>query len=121
MKNLAGKKTVISDEVISGELSKANIIIKESLEYIDREVSTNFYGKISHWIFVRAWYYWRVNSDLGLDSDIARTMNHKHGDHIRVGGFAAGVGDHEIKSLNVYSYHIDTQEGLNHFVKTVDI
>jgi len=100
-------------------------------------------GKLGNWTFERAWTYWVANSSkrkTGLPLDIAEKLHDKkyrikgpeepktYGQVIRVQGHcgcplpkdwarpATGLG---IDKKFVDNYHIDTQEGLDEFARTL--
>ena len=135
MKNLAGNKEC--DKFIQIELNKANVKpVKQ--EQVNSEVAYSLIGKVGNWALTRAWYYWvAVASDKGIPLKTALEMhNKKHPDHmydehsgvgqygnvIRVGGHCGCPSPDEYggRSGFVTSYHIDSQEGLNEFVRVVN-
>lgn len=63
MKNLAGNKNC--DEYIKDELTRAGIEIVE--EESKGEVPYSFTGRLGHYTFRRAWYYWVVVGDTPMD------------------------------------------------------
>ena len=134
MKNLAGFKDC--DEYIKIELEKAKLTpVEQSLS--DSEVPYKLFGKVGNWTLKRAWYYWMASTeDDGLPIDIALEMHNKkypdemydeyctnrvYGDLIRVGGHCGSPSPDEFggRSGFVTSYHIDSQEGLNEFVRVI--
>lgn len=64
MKNLAGNKEC--DEHIKDELQRAGIAV-EQIELGRSEVPYTFIGKLGHYTFHRAWYYWVVTGDTPMD------------------------------------------------------
>lgn len=140
MKNLAGVS--VADAYIRRELGTAGIEIIEG-PLAKGEVPYTLTGKIGNWTFERAWNYWMANSSerkTGLPLDIAEKLHDKkykiegseepetYGQVIRVQGHcgcpppkdwarpAEGLG---IDKKFVDNYHIDTQKGLNEFVRTL--
>ena len=122
MNNLAGNTTEVCDENIFKELNQANIEVDPVDNRFNKEVPTHFVGKKSGWTFTRAWYYWVAMSDKGIVLDIANKMNEEWAETIRVVGCSGGtdpkgwLNDHGC----IDSYHIDTQEGLNHFAGVLE-
>jgi len=60
--------------------------------------------------FQRAWTYWVVQLSKPLERRYARQMNKQWKHVIRVDGYAGGTEP----GMGVSTYHVDTQEGLNH-------
>lgn len=124
-----------SSECIKIELQKAGI---------DSTVSQNDYkiqavvANVHNWNFKRNYRYWIVESEgNGLPLSIAKQLHskkypdemfddyqmiRKYGNVIRVIGHA-GCPEPDGWDTNGYinSYHIDTQEGLNEFVRTIKL
>ena len=122
MKNIAGKPIPNNDYQTMGELSNAKIETKFSDESCGGEVDTHITGDMNGWKFERAWYQWGATSDKGIVLDIANKMNEEWAETIRVVGCSGGtdpkgwLNDHGC----IDSYHIDTQEGLNHFAGVLE-
>lgn len=132
MKNLAGNKE--SDKYIKIELEKAKIPI-EKINNHTGECQYTLIGKLKNWTFTRAWYYWiaETNEENKLPLDIAIEMHNKkypdemfdhdqemkkYGNSIRVGGHAGRPSPLDYNVTDCY--HIDTQEGLNEFVRVLN-
>ena len=129
MINLAGgSKKDIADETVLEELKNASIDVVEHELYVPGEVKTIYSGKLGHWHFERAWYYWYATSEIGLS---IKTATHMHftvnpatgnifGRDIRVMGSCGCPSPEEVyKDSNVLSYHVDTIEGLIMLAKTI--
>lgn len=112
------------DRTIACELTIAGISVIEMEERLKGEVPTKYTGDICGCTFERGWRYWIVN--------VRRTVTNPRGNinkelamaiyndpvgrkFIRTNGYA-GNQSPEI-SGSVTFYHIDSQEGLNTFVK----
>lgn len=132
MKNLAGNKE--SNKFIQVELEKAKIPF-EKLNKPKGECQYTLIGKLKNWTFTRAWYYWiaQTNEDNALPLSIALEMHNKkypdemfdhnqqmgkYGNSIRVGGHCGCPSPEEYNVTDCY--HIDTQEGLNEFVRVLN-
>ena len=79
-------------------------------------IKANIHG----WKFRRAWYYWVAEGDeFEIPKDAAEDFNaiEENKNEVRVDGYAGG------KSVNgpVSFYHIDTQRGLNEFIKFLEV
>lgn len=118
MQNLAGD--VGCDRYILYELIKAGVEIVEHPEPLPREVPARLTGVSGDFTFKRAWYYWVVDGVVPLY--LAEIMyKHPRGvDDVRVAGMA---GNDEPKKWairgSIYTYHIDSQSGLNYFCDTL--
>lgn len=124
MRNLAGKD--YADEICELELRRADIPLVIATKPNGGEVDTRVTGKLGDIGFRRAWIYWAVRGFVPIE--MAREM---YADPIgrravRVAGhcgcpppdewserWVTESGDGEF----VDSYHIDTQEGLDLFVR----
>lgn len=100
--------------------SNGVIVVKDWEDYIHKyrcrsEVPFHIIGKLGGFEFERDWYYWRVRGK--VPKKIAKKMYKDQigKEDIRVGGHCGcppPKGD-------VYTYHIDSQKGLNLFVKII--
>jgi len=132
MKNLAGHTE--SDKFIKKELEKANISF-EHIETPSGECGYTIIGKLKNWTFTRAWYYWIAITDENnaIPLPIAIEMYNKkypdemfdhdqsfgkYGNSIRTGGHCGCPSPEEYDMT--YCYHIDSQEGLNEFVRVLN-
>lgn len=106
------------DETITRELTEAGIKVSEFPNINKGEVPTSiFCGSAHRWIFQRAWYYYIAKGD-GIPPDIAEEFHKEWGTQVRVEGHCGcptPLWNNE--GFAIGSYHIDTQEGLNAFVK----
>lgn len=123
--NLAGDENC--DVVIEQELTEAGIPHFKGMNKKKTEVPSQIYAGYKGWEFERAWYYWRAvttNSN-SLPFGIAQGLFERMGRICRVAGHACGVSPTEWYNKSWQSgvdlYHIDTQEGLNEFVKAIDL
>lgn len=118
MINLAGKEDC--DQYILEELKEAQIEAVQ-VPRAKREVPSAFEGHLGPWKFTRAWYYWVAEAPYGKGKhgEIARNFNIKWRQEVRVAGFAGGADTENFLSGagTVDEYHIDSQRGLNAFVK----
>lgn len=135
MKNLAGNLNC--DKYIQIELSKAGIDIKQ-IENVESEVPYSIIGKLGNWSFKRARYYWVAYTEgKGIPLNKALEMYNKkypdemfdheqefgiYGNSIRSGGHCGCPSPDKYGQDNGYvkSYHIDSQEGLNEFVRVLN-
>lgn len=119
MKNLAGD--IKCDSQIAVELQKAGIEIVRHDQPLHQEVPAMLTGQLMSggtvlFAFTRAWYYWVVKGFVPLRIAIRLYYNDPIGrTDIRVDGNCSCPPPTE----DVYTYHIDTQEGLNLFVATI--
>jgi hypothetical protein len=119
MGNLARNRRC--DTFIREELRLAGVTIVENGADGTGEVPARVTGKFDHLAFKRAWYYWGVKG--AVPADVAFKLWHDPiGRHCRVAGTAGGddptryvVTRHGERV--VCDYHIDTQDGLNLFVR----
>lgn len=131
MINLAGKTK--ADLQILEELSEADIQVVEGPRSRG-EVPHTITGKLANWNFSRAWDYWIASaSDLkGLPLEIATELHERkyplvgkdnyenYGEVIRVNGDAGCPHPREwARKGKIDCYHIDTQEGLSTFARTI--
>ena len=84
--NLTGSPK--ADSVVVRELLAAGIdIVPDDDDH--GEVPTTFHGRVNHWVFHRAWYYWVarpvVASD-GLPIERAQPLWESLGEEVRAGG-----------------------------------
>jgi len=132
--NLAGIKE--ADEHIRKELHEAGI--PRIAATGKGEVPYNLEGDLRGWRFERLWRYWGASHPQGLPLNIADALHttplpvnaitpysthegeKQYGDVIRVAGDCTCPSPKErLTNGCVTSYHIDTQEGLNEFVKAI--
>lgn len=134
MKNLANVKNC--DETIVAELREADAFILTIPRSVG-EVAYTKVGSVSNWLLHREWRYWvaRASSpDDGLPLSVAIDMHNKpydskdsseltYGAVIRVKGHSSGTSPKNWPNDagKIDLYHIDTQEGLNEFVRTVKL
>lgn len=129
MKNLAGVQNC--DEFIKAELESAGLEPIQ-VERNKGEVPYSLIGMVNNWKVKRAWSYWVVTTiTRGLTVERASVLHYKeypsnnegykiYGDSIRVCGHCGCPSPEEFNySGYVSEYHIDTQEGLNEFVKFI--
>lgn len=119
MYNLAGCSTVIVDKCVKAELLEAGISIIEDMQK-NWDVRSSYFGVLQFRngqvvTFVRAWYYWVVNSryEYPMPYDVAFKLNEEWRSQIRVEGCAQGT---DVPQRGVSEYHVDSQVGLNHLV-----
>ena len=100
---------------------------EEDQRYFDRIGTTpEFAETMASFVFTRAWYYWCVSGFVPLSIAEEIYENPNGVKDIRVAGHCAcpppseWLTHHKVCGMDVVdSYHIDTQEGLNYFVKTM--
>ena len=124
------------DDAIRGELSAAGLpdgtlargegIVAMPLSFREfgngyyREVPTNIWGFWHHWKFERSWYYYRANG-AGIPPDLAEEFHKTWGRQVRVAGHCECPSPLEwYEGFAASDYHIDTQEGLNAFVRLLN-
>lgn len=140
MKNLVGVKRC--DDHIKRELEKAGIAAVKIEEKNKGEVSYTIVGRLGTWELRRAWCYWIANSKKDIiPYGNAADMHDKeypshmfepetrdsdanvYGDVIRAYGDGNATHPKDNKFVMLANgcshYHIDTQEGLNEFARTV--
>lgn len=141
MINLAGNPDC--DHAIRRELKEAGVDLVFHERRSTHEVPASITGEIleGKFTFRRAWYYWVVSGDVNIETARKMYADESRRD-VRVAGHCgspppddwARPTEKEIKSVcqregvtydllkncrYVTTYHIDTQEGLNFFVKSV--
>ena len=109
------------DAIVRAELEQAGATDSNCLNLNFRslagEVPTKYIGFAHGWKFQRAWYYY-VASGPGIPPNQAEEFHQKWGTQVRVEGHCGCPSPIEYcHGFAVGSYHIDTQEGLNAFVK----
>lgn len=107
------------DAAIERELNEAGIkVCKFPAIKPQGEVPTTVLcGEAHRWGFHRAWYYYVAKGD-GIPPDKAEEFHKTWGTQVRVDGHCGCPSPLEwCKGFAVGMYHIDTQEGLNAFVK----
>ena len=120
MINLAGDNNC--DSHIMQELKEAGIEWQEYGPRLHLEVPSGIIGCAYGWLFTRAWYYWVAKAGDGvvLPFNLADELYEQNKD-VRVAGHCGAPAPREWYRLpwcvGVDLYHIDTQEGLNLFVK----
>lgn len=123
MKNLAGDTNCDAD--IREELTRARIGIVELGAAQPREVPFSIMGKLGHFRFTRAWYYWQVEGSMPINVVRVLLDDPEGNASIRIDGH---INNRTHKALDkyvtsgceyVYSYHIDTQAGLRVFADTI--
>ena len=126
MINLAGKENC--DDWIRLELEEAGIDYTEfGTVFRRREVPSKIIGEYKGWLFTRAWYYWVAGAGDGslLLFDDADKLHEKCGQDVRVAGHCCAPAPREWYKhpwqIGVDMYRVDTQEGLNELVKTIDL
>jgi hypothetical protein len=113
--NMAGRKDC--DEFIARELEEAGIYLKK--EDHKGEVPYHIVGELKGFKFHRAWYYWVVHGSVPAHVAWKMYENPIGRRDVRVDGYA-GNTEPDINRLQpTNNYHIDSQEGLNYFVKTL--
>lgn len=127
MHNLAGVAKPVSNAVVCVELAKAGVTSFQGTSVREREVGADVVGILTFQngqevLFVRGWYYWEVYFYEPMPYDAACELNTHWGKQVRVDG---GAGGRELSALckqlgGVYTYHVDTQEGLNALVQAID-
>ncbi len=122
MKNLAGVETAIADAALRIELAKAGIPVYRGEVIRSQEVPATMIGVITYAAgvkatFSRGWYYWCVCISQPLPFQQAKQLNDQWGSKVRVDGYAGGK---EPSQHGVSSYNIDSQEGLNALVSTLN-
>ena len=118
MKNLAGR--IDCDIDILEELYLAGVEIVEHDVPLRQEVPAQLTGSNGQFEFTRCWYYWVVRGPVPLE--VANDMyRHPRGARdIRVAGHCGcPPPDKWARDEHVWSYHIDSQSGLNHFCDTL--
>ena len=104
-------RSVYKDASRGDEMARCGIRIHYEGEEADIETITvqSVRATALGWTFRRAWYYWACSTkDKPVPEEMARSMNEKWGEQVRVDGFSGGrdaIGD-------VFSYHVDTKDGL---------
>jgi hypothetical protein len=82
-----------------------------------KEVPSSIFAAKYGWTFDRQWYYYAAAGP-GIPPDRAEEFHKDWGTHVRVEGHCGCPSPLEwCHGFAVSSYHIDTQEGLNAFVK----
>lgn len=135
MKNLAGVKDCDDSIIIELQKAKANIL---TIGRNSGEVKYSLIGQVKNWTLTRAWYYWIAIAEdkKGIPLKEASEMHetkypdehfdeHReisiYGNVIRVGGHCGcpHPKDFGERDGSVNCYHIDSQEGLNEFVRRI--
>lgn len=108
------------DRQIEKELTEAGIEIHRFHIRTTGEVPTELTA-ISHgWKFERRWYYYAAEGP-GISPEKAEAFHAEWGTQVRVEGHCGCPSPLEYcHGFAVSSYHIDTQEGLNAFVKLLE-
>lgn len=118
MMNLAGHD--LADVYCELELRRAGIDVVFGDES-KGEVRTKVTGVIGPFTFRRAWSYWTVNGPMPMVAAIEMYRDPAGARDVRVDGHCGCPDPREYCKGRefIYSYHIDTQEGLDLFVRTV--
>lgn len=118
MMNLAGHE--LADVYCELELRRAGIDVVFGDES-NGEVRTKVTGAIGPFTFKRAWYYWMVEGPMPLVAAIEMYRDPAGARDVRVEGLCGcpDPRDYCKRQSTVNSYHIDTQEGLDLFVRIV--
>ncbi len=119
MINLAGDSDC--DAQIIRELREAGIEMAILPAPVNREVSYSVVGRLGDFHFKRAWYYWVVNGPVPLDVALELYSHPIGRKDVRVTGHC-GCPPPEDWARNgvVNLYHIDSQSGLNLFVRVLE-
>lgn len=107
------------DATIERELTEAGITFHKfpSIKPQGEVPTTILCGEAHRWGFRRAWYYY-IAEGAGIPPDAAEEFHKTWGTQVRVEGDCGCPSPLECnKGFAVGLYHIDTQEGLNAFVK----
>ncbi len=114
MRNLAGIWTNVTTDLCALELMQAGIPCQNKKagkgEVRSKVKGILVFGGGQVVQFRRAWTYWVVELSRPLERRYARQMNRNWKHIIRVDGYAGGTDP----GMGVFTYHVDTQEGLNH-------
>jgi hypothetical protein len=118
MQNLAGN--IKCDNIIKKELKEADI---ETIYCNSKgEVPYSIEGRYKHYFFKRAWIYWVIT---GITSLRIALKLYKRSTEIEKGyyGYPIRVNGNSscpkpTRKVNIF--HIDTQEGLNEFIKIIE-
>ena len=85
-----------------------------------KEVPTAVIGFWKQWKFERSWYYYRAEGP-GIPPKFAVPFDREWGRQVRVKGDCACRGaEFWGEGFAIDGYHIDTQEGLNAFVRLLN-
>lgn len=122
MKNLAGRKDC--DIYVKREIEQAGLEPNQFSFSTGGEVDSHYRPSFQGWRFTRAWYYWVAHTDsTPLLFKYADELHETHGNVVRVDGHCLCPAPKEwFKQpwhIGVNHYHIDSQEGLNYFIKMV--
>ena len=122
MINLAG--VTDCDKTIKKELLEAGIKYQNLHFTLNDEVPSELYASFQGWEFKRAWYYWIASTNTTpLLFKYANELNSTHNEDCRVNGHCGCPSPREEFDkpwdIGVNTYHIDTQDGLNAFIKKV--
>ena len=113
------------DTTVVAELQEAGIFCSTQVDRVKGEVPAKYIGYLflgldkPRFSFERAWRYWMVDIDPSIDIELAEIIYKDPigNEYIRTNGYAGNTDPKDEKSVK--SYHIDTQEALNQFVKLV--
>lgn len=116
----ASESTTRNDTQIRSELEQSGLKILKLPKAIEGEVPTHLIGYTegrSGWSFHRAWRYY-IAKGPGIPPDIAQAFHEEWGQQVRVDGHCGCPSPLDwFEGFAVGHYHIDTQEGLNAFVR----
>ena len=116
MINLAGVEDC--NKFILSELIEAEISISRLSRPSNQEVSWRIYGRMGDFKFTRAWRYWVARGPMPIE--IAREIYIEHKSDVRHSGHCACPHPDEWAHGGfIGQYHIDTQVGLNYFIRTL--
>ncbi len=119
--NYAGRADV--DDKVEAELKASGITVirfPELLRDSHPEMRTVIHGELHCWVFKRAWRYW-IAEGPGIPIGHAMKLQESHGGQARANGDCGCQGPlHWNKGFGTGSYHVDSQEGLDALVKTLN-
>lgn len=122
MINLAGRKDC--DLTIIKEIEESGLEFNEMSFKTTGEVESNLFCHFHGWKFERFWYYWVASTDeTPLLFKFADKLHETHGKEVRVAGHCGCPSPREWYKqpyqVGVNNYHVDTQEGLNELLRTI--
>lgn len=105
------------DTKVVEELKNAGIEIEKVERLFDKEVPTQYVGRLHCHRFIRGWVYWIVLGDTNKDLAMKIYNDPVGRNVIRTNGFSGNISPEN--QYEVTSYHIDGPEGLKRFVELV--